>query len=85
MEEIIKFAVTQGGISGLFYIIWYYTFRQSNRQHQQNFEQNKETFSKLIHIIEEDTKYKELLAGHLSEIKTELKFLQKEKRCNYEQ
>jgi len=84
MEDLLKFIVTQGGISGLFYIIWYYTFKQSNKQHQQNFEQNKEMVRTLVQLLEDDTKYKELIAGHLSEVKAELKFLKKGQGCKYE-
>ncbi len=62
--EILKI-LANGGISLIVLVIWYITYKTSNKQYQDFVE-------RLFNQIEQDIKYKELLVGILTRLETKI-------------
>ena len=69
--------IGQGIISAAILVIWFYQFKQSNKQQEEAnkryellSEQNSEITKESFVVIKEDIRYKELIAGYLSGIET---------------
>lgn len=73
---IVQTIVANGGISAILFAIWYFTFKKSDERYQETIKKIDETYKTMLEILKQDSEYKQLLAGHLAEIKTELKHLQ---------
>jgi len=62
--ELLKI-MANGGITVVVFVIWYITFKTTNKQYQ-------EIIDRLFQQIEADLKYKELLTGILARLETKL-------------
>ncbi|MFH0733235.1 MAG: hypothetical protein V1773_01015 [bacterium] len=104
-ESIIKTALTNGGISAILFIIWFFTVKYFSKQHDdtikihqeqfnQTLEQNSQQFSKtlllnqeqhkialqqnqntldkMFTLLQEDVKYKALLAETLTKLENKI-------------
>jgi hypothetical protein len=57
--------IAQGGISVIIFVIWYLTFKTTNKQYV-------DIVERLFKQIEQDVKYKELLVGILTRLESKL-------------
>lgn len=57
--------IANGGISIIVFVIWFVTFKTSNKQYI-------ELVDRLFKMIEQDIKYKELLIGILTRLETKI-------------
>lgn len=73
--SIVQQVIANGGISVILFAIWYFTFKKSDERYQETIKKIDETYKTMLEILKQDSEYKQLLAGHLAEIKTELKHL----------
>jgi hypothetical protein len=64
--EILKI-LANGGISLIVLVIWYITFKTTNKQYQ-------DVVERLFKQIEQDIKYKELLIGILTRLETKIDY-----------
>ena len=71
--------IGQGIISAAILVIWFYTFKQSSKQQEdanKRYEllatENSNLIKQLFTIVQEDTKYKQLLAGILGRLEIKL-------------
>lgn len=64
--EILKI-LANGGISLIVLVIWYITFKTTNKQYQ-------DVVERLFNQIEQDIKYKELLIGILTRLETKIDY-----------
>lgn len=76
MTEInVLEVITNGGITAILFVIWYYTFKKSDERYQETIQKIDNTYKTMLEILKQDSEYKQLLAGYLAEIKTELKHI----------
>lgn len=62
--DLLK-VLANGGIAIIIFVIWYVTFKTSNKQYI-------ELVDRLFKMIEQDIKYKELLIGILTRLETKI-------------
>jgi hypothetical protein len=75
--EMLKMIATQGGIAGILFFIWYLTFKKSEQRYQEVLVTMEKTYNQLIDLLQKDGEYKEMLAGHLADIRHEIKTIKK--------
>ncbi len=77
--EIFKLIATQGGLAGILFFIWYLTFKKSEERYQDAIRTMQKAYEQLLELLRKDGEYKELLAGHLSDIRNELRSLKEQR------
>lgn len=76
--EIFKLIATQGGLAAILFFIWYLTFKKSEERYQDAIRTMQKAYEQLLELLRKDGEYKELLAGHLSDIRNEIKNLKRQ-------
>lgn len=62
--DILKI-LANGGLSLIVFVIWYVTYKTSNKQYT-------DVIERMFKLIEQDIKYKELLIGILTRMETKI-------------
>lgn len=67
--------IGNGSVAAILFVMWYLSFRQFSRQHERAFKQNQENLQQMFKMMEQDSRYKELLTNILTrlELKLDLK------------
>lgn len=68
MTELFTNILSNYGVAGLIFIMWWFTFKKSNEQHQQNFNWLQELFNIVVDLLKDETSSKTILTGQLAEL-----------------
>jgi hypothetical protein len=63
-------------------VIWYITVKNQNKQFKEILQQGQDNVKQIFKLIEEDTKYKELLTGILTRLEIKLDLVLNNKKEN---
>jgi hypothetical protein len=72
MLELILQTVSQGGLSIIVFVIWYFTFKKVTEERKQTIDKYTELSEKLVAYLKEEQDYKALLAGILTRLEEKL-------------
>ncbi len=79
-SEMFKLVATQGGLAAILFFIWYLTFKKSEERYREVISTMEGTYKQLLNLLQKDGEYKELLAGHLADIRNEIKALKEQRK-----
>jgi hypothetical protein len=82
MEDKLLSLLTSGGMQFVVFVIWYITVKNQNKQFKEILQQGQDNVKQIFKLIEEDTKYKELLTGILTRLEIKLDLVLNNKKEN---
>ncbi len=64
--------ISQGGLAVVIFVIWYFTFTQSNKITKEAFDKHRELSEHLIQLLKDEQDYKLQLSGILDRVSVKL-------------
>lgn len=70
--ELILQVISQGGLSIIIFVIWYFTFKQGLKNTQDAHDKHVQLNEALIQLLKDEQDYKTMLAGILMRLEEKL-------------
>ncbi len=69
--EILQL-IGNGSITVIVFVMWYLSFRHFNREQEKVYKQNRENIERTFTMMEQDSRYKEVLTGILTRLEMKI-------------